>query len=911
MEGLRLSSGQELLPALKAFVEEFTEKTLGDYTERLAMPAGAPKAAKEVNDPIWGTIKLSPLEVAVIDSPIVQRLRFVRQLGVVHWVYPGAGHSRFEHTLGVLHQSQQLITAINHSSGEPASNPPIDENRASLVRLCSLLHDVGHTAFSHVTEHALSKRTDLRLALREFANQNKVEKIQLSEIVAFYIVGSPSFEKMLAVALDQLGRPINYGGSAVEDAKRISGKIQQAIIGRMIDDAVPLLHEIITGPFDADKLDYYVRDARHAGVPSLVDISRLTQKIAVVKTQSEALPANIGANLAKRPDGHYLFGLKWSGAAILDELHLARVLLYAKIYRHKKVQAIEAMIDSVVEALGDCDNVDTCALVALAYEFSDDQILWSSGKHLAEFLGLDDQENAQVRFASEILARLRARNLFVCSLGVRSRYPSDPWGDDAKQSRGLTDLDADLSNPQKLRGFRTKLIKEVSGLFEKLPHRFGGLDIETVQMSVAISAKPQLGGSTEIDRAFILQGNRMLAGRDLDRINQPAWSSAYDFGTPSALIFCPRECSAAVYVAAEKVIRAEYQVVLPDSAMEMSKQAADEIEGVKREAEEAGWYEKAPLDIRALPERLTKADVGPRIEKIAAKLQTFDEPAIAIGQRRSSTISGRVRSWLAQFRDNDTIECALFALEGIKVLRRQDTQATLATFIKENPEFKGAVVCPFGTEKDSGAVQAYVSLDLPDIKKVMSIKEAAEKDEEGPIIFLDDFVGSGAQASTILGTWFEQSDLVSNTLGEERFAFSALEQDYLKKQRIGFVFVSGWEDGLKEIRDAIQKIGLNAEAYVHLMDGELPFAGEVLDDKVDGQVATDFLERCRHIGEELQKSAGKVGGDVTDRALGYGNRSMLLATSFNVPTQTLTCLWRDGQVDGVDWHALMRRRPKA
>lgn len=179
----------DFLQTLRLFAERFVEERIGDYNVRLAKAAHVSTSSKEVNDPVWGTIRLLPLEVLVLDSPLLQRLRYVRQLGVVHWIYPGAVHSRFEHTLGVLHQAHALITAINEAT-PTGSGPAIDHHHAGLVRLCAVLHDIGHGVFSHVSEHAIDKRPDVQKALQRFAEQNDLGKVQLSELMAYYMVGS-------------------------------------------------------------------------------------------------------------------------------------------------------------------------------------------------------------------------------------------------------------------------------------------------------------------------------------------------------------------------------------------------------------------------------------------------------------------------------------------------------------------------------------------------------------------------------------------------------------------------------------------------------------------------------------------------------------------------------------------------
>src|SRR5947208_4036381 len=104
-------------PRFKAFVEEVEngiKPAIADYLSfRVANPPGSAKAVK---DAVWGMIDLTEKETVLIDSPIVQRLRFVKQLGVTYLTYPTAGHSRFEHTLGAMHQAERMLRAIAHRS---------------------------------------------------------------------------------------------------------------------------------------------------------------------------------------------------------------------------------------------------------------------------------------------------------------------------------------------------------------------------------------------------------------------------------------------------------------------------------------------------------------------------------------------------------------------------------------------------------------------------------------------------------------------------------------------------------------------------------------------------------------------------------------------------------------------------
>jgi len=271
----------------------------------------------------------------------------------------------------------------------------------------------------------------------------------------------------------------------------------------------------------------------------------------------------------------------------------------------------------------------------------------------------------------------------------------------------------------------------------------------------------------------------------------------------------------------------------------------------------------------------------------------------------------RVISWLAQFRDNDAIECAITSLDAMKVLGREDNHAALKKFAELNPKFVGATICPLGEIKDSSAVQTYLSRDLEKIfPRACPIEEAAAAGGDKPIVFLDDIVGSGSQTLDILGNWFEDDELKQDQLEETRLPFGREERAFLRSRPVAFVFIAGWKEGLERIRDAATKLRLDATVYAYLTDNDLAFAFEGALNGIDPEKVEAFRERCRSIGADLLASNGKDETKQAERALGYGGRAMLLASRFNVPTQTLTCLWMGGKHDDVDWHPLIKRRAK-
>ncbi|MFW5831478.1 MAG: HD domain-containing protein, partial [Prolixibacteraceae bacterium] len=109
-----------------------------------------PNKKKIINDPVFGFITIqSELVFDLIEHPVFQRLRRIKQLGLSFLVFPGANHSRFEHAIGAIHLMRQAISVLRLKGHE------ITEEEAEAVTVAILLHDIGHAPYSHVLEHTL------------------------------------------------------------------------------------------------------------------------------------------------------------------------------------------------------------------------------------------------------------------------------------------------------------------------------------------------------------------------------------------------------------------------------------------------------------------------------------------------------------------------------------------------------------------------------------------------------------------------------------------------------------------------------------------------------------------------------------------------------------------------------------
>jgi uncharacterized protein len=107
-----------------------------------------PRPPRIIRDPLWNTIRLDETATRIIDTAAFQRLRYIRQLGLAHLVYPGATHTRFDHALGVYHLAVTALRLLRDRVRLPEEAWKGEE----LVPYAALLHDIGHYAFSHALE---------------------------------------------------------------------------------------------------------------------------------------------------------------------------------------------------------------------------------------------------------------------------------------------------------------------------------------------------------------------------------------------------------------------------------------------------------------------------------------------------------------------------------------------------------------------------------------------------------------------------------------------------------------------------------------------------------------------------------------------------------------------------------------
>jgi hypothetical protein len=288
--------------------------------------AHGPSAPFEIRCPIHGTIPFGPRELQIINHPLVQRLRCVSQLGLGALVFPGATHTRFNHSLGVMHLAGRVFDQIAPSLELPggATGDAYTYWRM-VVRLAGLLHDLGHPPFSHTFEAILPPKGRLSLPKDWYCalapgDRATHEDFSIAAIHA------------LAQATPQL--------LSVEEARDICALVDEAIApsarfaaGPGGISIYPVLKQIISGEIDADRMDYLPRDAHFAGVTyGHFDLERLIRSLSSVET----------------PQGRVM-SLDHGALFTYENFLMARFHMAMQVYFHKTLLAFEHYLTRAVQ----------------------------------------------------------------------------------------------------------------------------------------------------------------------------------------------------------------------------------------------------------------------------------------------------------------------------------------------------------------------------------------------------------------------------------------------------------------------------------------------------------------------------------------------------------------------------------
>ena len=254
---------------------------------------------KIIRDSIHGNIRFDGIFLELLDSPELQRLSSIKQLGLALLVFPGAHHTRLEHSFGSFHMASQISEALDLSNEE-----------RQLVKCAALLHDIGHGPFSHTLESILR-------------NSLNVDHVDLTQKL---ITGEYSIFQEDEKHFSQKSKTV----SDILNAHHIDMETISAMI-HGDKGTKPYLTLVLNSVIDVDQLDYLLRDAYYTGVAyGMTDTQRFVQTVGIHKDQ---------------------LALNRKGVGVIENILMARALMYSSVYYHKTVRIAELMLSRALEML--------------------------------------------------------------------------------------------------------------------------------------------------------------------------------------------------------------------------------------------------------------------------------------------------------------------------------------------------------------------------------------------------------------------------------------------------------------------------------------------------------------------------------------------------------------------------------
>ena len=300
--------------------------------------------SKTIRDPIHGDIKIDGIFLDLIEAPEIQRLYNIKQLGFAHLVFPGAHHTRLEHSLGTYYMAYKAAEKLN-----------LKEKEKETIACAAILHDIGHGPFSHTLESII----------RESLN---VDHVDLTEDLIFgkHLIFD-SDEKEFIESNSVFDILNKYEINKEEISNIIRGKTQKK----------QYLSQLLNSSIDVDQLDYLIRDSYYTGVAyGIIDTERFLQTLIIKDNR---------------------LAIRKKGVVVVENILMARSLMYSSVYFHKTVRIAELMLSKAIEMLNDVEPL-------VFFKMTDAELISDLRKRDS--------------YSKEIATRLKYRKLFKQSYTI-------------------------------------------------------------------------------------------------------------------------------------------------------------------------------------------------------------------------------------------------------------------------------------------------------------------------------------------------------------------------------------------------------------------------------------------------------------------------------------------------------------
>eukprot|EP00930_Biecheleria_cincta_P099193 TRINITY_DN90835_c0_g1_i1.p1 TRINITY_DN90835_c0_g1~~TRINITY_DN90835_c0_g1_i1.p1 ORF type:complete len:614 (+),score=99.01 TRINITY_DN90835_c0_g1_i1:28-1869(+) len=296
-----------------------------------------------VNDPIHGMIRLPKLLKKFIDHRYFQRLRHIRQLSMCCYVYPGASHDRFFHSIGCAYLSLQLMKSVRERQPELE----ISDVDVMCVAIAGLLHDIGHPCFSHMFEHFVHRVGRSKPGLSEEQRRRYAAfEHEDASVALVRLLWADIRTELEAVGLSE--QDLEFVVALISPPKKeLAKSLEAGSLGEEWPRIMPCrprekgwMFEIVSNwrsGLDTDRFDYFRRDALHLGIAKQFDHWRYMQTVRATRDKS------CGAWTLSPPDKDKDF--------LREDMLELRRSLHRKAYQHKTTQKLEQHMIDVLELL--------------------------------------------------------------------------------------------------------------------------------------------------------------------------------------------------------------------------------------------------------------------------------------------------------------------------------------------------------------------------------------------------------------------------------------------------------------------------------------------------------------------------------------------------------------------------------
>lgn len=353
---------------------------------------------KVSRDPVYSEIMLYPLEILTIDTKAVQRLRYLSQLVGAEYVYPGATHTRFAHSLGVM-----------HLAGTYAQQLYDTPDKVRILRLAGLLHDIGHGPFSHQFDDVVYKKLGFADGHDEFRVRLLREYFP-SALLKNYEESNENLKR--AVEEDLRMTLGDLSENMIDNFSQLMEEVIEVFAG---EESGTIDFAIVQGPLGADRIDFVLRDSYYAGTRGFGtgSIDRLVRNSMIVKKDGKEILAY--------------------DAKVVDEIYttlFGRFMMYKNVYFHKTSRAADMMIQELLDLSYKALHLDERVLnIETFLDLTDqtiiNEVIYKFFELVGQYGGVEDAKQNLLKYemdlepleldivmAYEIVERLKTRDLW-------------------------------------------------------------------------------------------------------------------------------------------------------------------------------------------------------------------------------------------------------------------------------------------------------------------------------------------------------------------------------------------------------------------------------------------------------------------------------------------------------------------